>query len=161
MPESSLPILFLLFVANGAPIVLRKLMGARLGWAVDWGCRWLDGRPLFGPSKTWRGVAGAVLFTAVATAGLGWGWGLGLAFGGLAMAGDLFSSFVKRRLGIASSGMAMGLDQIPEALLPLLGLRGHWQLDLRDAVWLSLAFLVLELLASRVLFWLHIRNRPY
>jgi CDP-2,3-bis-(O-geranylgeranyl)-sn-glycerol synthase len=37
-----------------------------------------------------------------------------------AIAGDLLSSFVKRRLGLASSSMAIGLDQIPEALVPAL-----------------------------------------
>ena len=34
------------------------------------------------------------------------------------MAGDLFSSFVKRRLRLASSSMAIGLDHIPESSFP-------------------------------------------
>ena len=35
------------------------------------------------------------------------------------MTGDLFSSFIKRRFGSAPSSQALGLDQIPESLLPL------------------------------------------
>ena len=42
----------------------------------------------------------------------------GLAVG--AMAGDLVSSFMKRRLRLKSEAQAVGLDQIPEVLLPLL-----------------------------------------
>ena len=38
-------------------------------------------------------------------------------------AGDLFSSFVKRRLDLASSSMAIGLDHIPESFFPLLASR--------------------------------------
>jgi hypothetical protein len=40
-----------------------------------------------------------------------------------AMAGDLFSSVAKHRLHLASSSIAIGLDHIPEFLLPLLASR--------------------------------------
>jgi hypothetical protein len=40
------------------------------------------------------------------------------------MAGDLLSSFVKRRLNLPPSSRATGLDQIPESLLPALVCRG-------------------------------------
>ena len=46
--------------------------------------------------------------------------GVGILTTTCAMAGDLFSSFVKRRLHLASSSMAIGLDHIPEFLFPLL-----------------------------------------
>jgi len=42
------------------------------------------------------------------------GWRVGTLVATFAMAGDLFSSFVKRRLHLASSRMAIGLDHIPE-----------------------------------------------
>jgi CDP-2,3-bis-(O-geranylgeranyl)-sn-glycerol synthase len=35
------------------------------------------------------------------------------------MLGDICSSFIKRRLGIASSHPVLLLDQLPESLLPL------------------------------------------
>jgi hypothetical protein len=39
------------------------------------------------------------------------------------MAGDLFSSFLKRRLNLPPSSPALGLDQVPESLFPLLACR--------------------------------------
>lgn len=157
----SAKILLLLFAVNGAPIILLKLMDGLGGWPVDGGQRWVDGRPVLGPSKTWRGLGGALL----AGAGAGWALGLGaeagLGVAGLAMLGDLASSFAKRRLGIPSSGMALGLDQIPESLLPLLWLKTRYPLGYAEAFGLAGAFLVLELAASRLLYRLRIRRQPY
>ena len=88
-------------------------------------------------------------------------WKLGLLIGVWAMIGDLLSSFVKRRLGMAPSSKALGLDQIPEAFFPLvavstmLGL-GWWQIT-----YLTLLFMVIELSLSRVLYKFKIRKKPY
>jgi hypothetical protein len=161
MNPLSLKLLFLLLAANGAPITLRKLLRERGAWPVDGAARWLDGRPLLGPSKTWRGLLAAPLATGLAAWLLGWPFLLGAQFGAYAMLGDLVSSFVKRRLGVASSGMALGLDQIPEALLPLLAVRAELGLAAADIAGLVLAFLALELALSRVLFLLRIREQPY
>src|ERR1700690_2598356 len=110
----------LLTVANGAPVVAKKVLGARLAFPLDAGAHFFDGQPLLGPSKTVRGVVISIVITAVLAPLLG----LSLATGGLvaalAMIGDLFSSFVKRRLKFPSSSQAIGLDQVPESLLPLL-----------------------------------------
>jgi CDP-2,3-bis-(O-geranylgeranyl)-sn-glycerol synthase len=157
----TIKILLLLFAANGAPIILRKLLDKRYDGPVDFGLVWRDGQPLLGPSKTWRGIAGALLAGAAASFVLGLGIRTGLAVGALAMAGDLFSSFLKRRLGVPPSGMALGLDQIPEALFPLLWLDAELHLGRFNVVWLSAVFLVLELAISRVLYWLNIRKQPY
>ena len=72
--------------------------------------------PWFGPSKTIRGVVLATLATAAAAGVLGLGWKVGALLGVVAMAGDLLASFIKRRLGLAPSSQAVGLDQIPEVL---------------------------------------------
>src|SRR5690606_30812914 len=112
-------LLCLLGAANGAPVVAAKLLGARFGRPLDGGWRFVDGRPLFGPSKTWRGLVVAVAGGAVVAVPLGWSWQLGAGVALAAMAGDLISSFIKRRLGLPSSSMCLGLDQVPEALLPL------------------------------------------
>ena len=154
-------LLFLLIVANGMPILLRKALKARYDWPVDGGSRCFDGRPLLGPSKTWRGVASAVTVTAVAAWALGLPPELGVVVGGGAMLGDLFSSFLKRRLGVSSSGMALGLDQVPESLFPLLAVRSELGLELGYIAGLVVAFLVLELVLSRILFELHIREQPH
>jgi CDP-2,3-bis-(O-geranylgeranyl)-sn-glycerol synthase len=77
------------------------------------------------------------------------------------MLGDALSSFVKRRLGISSSGRATGLDQIPEALLPLLVVRATLGLSALQIAAITLAFFALEIPLARLSFWLGLRNRPY
>lgn len=77
------------------------------------------------------------------------------------MAGDVCSSFVKRRLGLPSSSRALGLDQIPESLFPLLACRQQLSLSVLDIAAIVEAFLIGELWLSRVLYGWHIRDRPY
>jgi CDP-2,3-bis-(O-geranylgeranyl)-sn-glycerol synthase len=154
-------ILALLFVANGAPIVATRLFGTRAARPVDGGRTLPDGRPLFGPAKTWRGIVSSLAASAAATSLLGYGAGVGAIFGALAMLGDLSSSFIKRRFGAASSAMALGLDQIPESLFPLLWFRAEWKLSEAEVGELVCVFLALELAISPVLCWLRIRRQPY
>ncbi|MDH5777469.1 MAG: CDP-archaeol synthase [Gammaproteobacteria bacterium] len=156
-----LKILLLLIIANGAPIIARNLLGRHLDLPVDMGAHYSDKRPLFGPSKTIRGVLAALIVTPICSSILGVDWFIGLMIAMYAMLGDLISSFIKRRKGIESSGMAFGIDQIPEALLPLLAIRSLAGLSWFDVVTLVLVFVALELILSRILFNLNIRNRPY
>jgi len=81
--------------------------------------------------------------------------------GATAMAGDLCSSFLKRRLGLAPSSKATGIDQIPESLLPSLACRHALSLTAVDVLAVTTLFLVGEILLSRLLFRLHFRDRPY
>lgn len=153
--------MILLTTANGAPVILKRVMGTQLARPLDGGRRYRDGRPLFGPSKTWRGLIGGVAATVLA------GWALGVAVwlaGAIALAalaGDLLSSFTKRRLAVPSSDQALGLDQLPEALLPALVAAPFLGLGLVDVAAVAVLFLVGELALSRLLFHLHIRDRPY
>ncbi len=154
-------LLCLLLVANGAPVIAWDLLGERFAWPVDGGRRWRDGRPLLGPSKTWRGLGAALLATPAAAVALGLPWATGLMVAAGAMAGDLLSSFVKRRLTIEPSGKARGLDQIPESLLPLLAVRDRYGLGWGDIALLVAVFFVLEMTISPLLYRLGIRKRPY
>jgi CDP-2,3-bis-(O-geranylgeranyl)-sn-glycerol synthase len=119
-------ILGLLVVANGAPIIARDVLGKRGDWPLDFGWLFCDGRPLFGPSKTIRGVVAAVGATGCAALLFGDDFATGAYVGLLAMMGDLLSSFLKRRLDIASSDSALGLDQGLEALVPVLVMQRPW-----------------------------------
>lgn len=154
-------LLLLLMAANGAPILARFLLGSRWESPIDAGRRFSDGQPLLGPSKTWRGIVCALLFTPVVAWLLYLPPGVGFIIAISAMTGDLLSSFAKRRLRVEPSGMALGLDQIPESLLPLLAVRSHFALGAVEIFELTFAFLVLELVLSRILYRLHIRKRPY
>jgi CDP-2,3-bis-(O-geranylgeranyl)-sn-glycerol synthase len=103
----------------------------------------------------------AVLSTGIVGLLLGYPLWLGAAFAGWSMLGDLSSSFVKRRLGVRSSGRALGLDQIPEALLPLIALRGPLGLGWLDMAVMVVLFTVGSLLLSRIMFRLGVRDEPY
>ena len=157
----SLRLLLLLGVANIAPIVTKLLLGTRWSMPLDAGRSFIDGQPLLGPSKTIRGFVSAVAGAAIASVLLGFSPTLGIKVGIFAMLGDALSSFVKRRLGIAPSGRATGIDQVPEALLPLLGIRGALDLSWLQIVLITLIFFVLEIPLSRLMFRLKLRNRPY
>jgi CDP-2,3-bis-(O-geranylgeranyl)-sn-glycerol synthase len=154
-------LLLLLAAANVAPILGKRLLGARAGWPVDGGRRFLDGRPLLGPSKTWRGLLLGTAAGALLAPLLGFTWAVGAMAGLLSLAGDLLASFTKRRLGVPSSGQAFGLDQVPEALLPLLVLRETLDLSWPVLAGVTLAFLLLETPAARLSYRLGLRDRPY
>lgn len=154
-------LLALIMVANSAPVIARDALGGRWAAAVDGGLTLRDGRPLFGASKTWRGLLAALAASCAFAPLLGLGWLTGLAAGALAMAGDLLASFTKRRLGLAPSSRAPLLDTVPEALLPGLGLKAVLGLAWTDVLLLCVLFTAIVALASPVLFRLHIRKRPW
>jgi len=157
----ALKLLTLIIVANGAPIIAADLLRARWSAPLDRGLHLPDGQALFGSAKTWRGLISALVFTVGCAVLLGLPAVLGALIAAGAMLGDLTSSFIKRRLHVASSGRALGLDQIPESLLPLLAVQSYVPLSAARISVLVLLFVALELLLSRVLFKLHLRNRPY
>jgi CDP-2,3-bis-(O-geranylgeranyl)-sn-glycerol synthase len=156
-----LQLLILLVVANGAAVAAKKLLGGTLARPLDGGTLFVDGRPVFGPTKTIRGVVVSVLATAICAALMGLGWRLGVLIAVFAMAGDLFSSFVKRRLDLASSSMAIGLDHIPESLFPLLASRLLLPLSILDVMAGTVIFVVGALILSPVLFKLNLRDEPH
>lgn len=157
----ALKLIVLLVAANGAPILASYLLRSRWNHPLDAHRSFSDGQPLLGPSKTWRGLLAAILATPVVAWLLFLPPGVGVSVAIMAMVGDLLSSFIKRRLQIAPSGRALGLDQIPESLLPLVALRGQFALDAVEILLLGLAFMALELVLSRILYSLHIRKQPY
>lgn len=154
--------LLLLLVANGAPILARLLPGARR-WnrPLDGGYRLADGRRLFGDHKTWRGIAAAVVFTALAAWLLQLPAWLGALFGALSLLGDLLASFTKRRLQLAPGAAAPGLDQLPEAWLPLLALQPALGLTWLQIALIGALFMALDLLLSRILYSLGMRRHPW
>jgi hypothetical protein len=144
-------LLFLLIVANGAPVVLGLLLGPRFNQPLDAGRLFFDQRPWFGASKTIRGVLAAIIASTLCAPLAGFTYTHGALFGGLAMLGDLLSSFIKRRLGFPSSCSRPGLDQLPETLLPLLVLQPVHKATLPEMAVVITVFIVIDLLLSRVL----------
>jgi len=156
-----LQLLVLITLANGAPIVAKKIFGLHFSFPLDAGTIFFDGRPLFGPSKTIRGILISVLITTASAPLIGLDLTIGAIVAGAAMAGDLFSSFVKRRLNFPPSSRALGLDQVPESLLPMLACRDALSLTITDIALGVGIFFIGALILSRFLFRAHLRDEPY
>ncbi len=153
--------LILIGAANGAPLLVARVLRARPASPIDGGIVLPDGRPLLGRSKTWRGIAAAVVLTIGVAVLVGLPWQLGALAAALAMAGDGFSSFFKRRFGLEPSSMTLGLDQIPESLFPALACAAYLPLRPIDVLAIVLVFSVGALAASRLFFAVGLRDRPY
>lgn len=160
-PLSILQSLVLLTVANTTPLIAKRILGDRFNRPLDNGVAFVDGRPLFGQSKTIRGLAFSVLATSATALLVGLELKIGFLAGTFAMIGDLLSSFLKRRFNVPPSGRAIGLDQVPESLLPLLVCRRALQLTIWDILIGVIVFFVGEVLFSRLFYRLHLRDRPY
>ncbi len=151
----------LVAAANGTPVVAKKVFGSHFARPLDAGLRFIDRRPLLGSSKTIRGVVLSILVTTAIAPLLGVAPKIGTLAAAAAMAGDLCSSFVKRRLALAPSSRALGLDQVPESLLPLLACREALALTATDMALGVALFFVGELVLSRLLYIAHLRDEPY
>ncbi len=160
-PVLVLQLLVLVAVANATPVFAKKILGSAFAWPLDGGIVFADGKPLLGASKTIRGVVLSVLVTLLVAVLLGLGWQIGLVIAQSAMAGDIASSFAKRRMGLPPSSMAIGLDQIPESVFPLLAARLLLPVTLVDILVGTAMFYVGSLVVSRILFKLWLRDEPY
>lgn len=69
--------------------------------------------------------------------------------------------FLKRRLDPPTGSRAIGLDQIPESLFPLLACAKALSLTVRDIVLTVAIFCAGEVVLSRLLSRFKLRDRPY
>ncbi|NOR81404.1 MAG: CDP-archaeol synthase, partial [Methyloprofundus sp.] len=145
----------------GTPILARNFFKTRYAWSIDFGIDFIDHRPLFGDSKTWRGLIASVFMAGVLALLLSMTFQVGVLFGILVMLGDLSASFIKRRLGYIESSRSRFLDTLPESILPVLVLHEQLGLTLFDGILSIALFVILEILISPILYRLHIRKRPY
>ena len=160
-PLVVLKLLALLTVANGTPVIAKNILHHRFSRPLDGALRFVDGRPLFGSSKTIRGIVLSVLVTTACAPVFGLSWKIGVLVGSTAMAGDLLSSFLKRRIKLPAEGMATGLDQVPESLLPFLACRSSLSLTAIDIAAGVVIFFLCSILFSGLLYKLRLRDRPY
>ena len=153
--------LVVISAANSAPPLCKRLLGTRLARAIDGGLTLRDGYPLLGSSKTWRGLIAAIVLSTCASVLVGLQWQTGALAGAFAMLGDCLSSLIKRRLGVGPGDMCLGLDQIPESLLPAVACGLYLPLGSFDVAAIVLLFFVGQLLLSRLSFGIGLRDRPY
>jgi len=106
----ALKFIFPAYCANAAPVL------AGGGLAMDFGKNFVDGNPIFGKNKTFRGFFFG-LAVGVAVGLVEWMlFDYPLLFSLLsplgALLGDLTAAFLKRRLGIAPGGLFPIVDQV-------------------------------------------------
>jgi CDP-diglyceride synthetase len=156
-----LKLLGLLIIANGTPVIAKKIFRSRFSYPLDARIKFFDGRPLLGSSKTARGLILAIIATTLSAPLFGLSWEVGFNVALFAMLGDLLSSFIKRRLNMPPSSMAFGLDQIPESLFPMFVCQLTLGLTTKGMLSVVISFFILELLLSRILFGMGMRETPY
>ncbi len=154
-------LLVLLGTSNTLPIIARVVLKTRFDWPVDFNRAFFDRRPLFGPHKTWRGIAASLSGTALLSWILGFGFLTGFWLAFLSMAGDLISSFIKRRFDLKSGARATGLDQTIESFLPLAVMKDHLHLSWTDCFGITIVFILVEIVFSPIFYHLGFRRRPY
>jgi CDP-2,3-bis-(O-geranylgeranyl)-sn-glycerol synthase len=107
-------IIFILpaYCANATPVI------AGGGLPIDFGRKFVDGRPIFGKNKTFRGfLVGLIVGTSVglsesAVLSLSYPLTFGLLLSLGALFGDLGGAFLKRRLGISPGNLLPIIDQV-------------------------------------------------
>jgi CDP-2,3-bis-(O-geranylgeranyl)-sn-glycerol synthase len=155
--ELELELLLILITANGTPILLRRYLGSSFSQPIDGGLILSDGHPLFGCSKTWRGLFSGLSATAILAFIIDFPVLFAVPFALLSLLGDLFSSFIKRRLKKPPSSKCIGLDQLPETLFPLLAGAYWFGYGLEIIVIVTLFFFLINLLSPVILSLLGIK----
>lgn len=144
--------LILVICANAAPLLTRYLIPFRFwNFPLDFHLTLPDGHPLLGSSKTIRGLGFSFLLTAFVAWLLDIPVSTGLVVAGLAMTGDLLTSFIKRRFAYPPGKSVVVLDQFCESLFPLFYLHKMQGLEMTQLVAGILLFTMIDLVFSRLL----------
>ena len=113
-------VLILLSLANGSPVIAKRIFGAKCAAPVDGNTPFIDGRPLFGPSKTIRGIVVSLVVTALGAILLGLHFWIGLLVAGASMAGVLVLELFEAPNPPRPQQQGNWTHQLPKSLFPLL-----------------------------------------
>lgn len=106
----ALTFIFPAYCANAIPVITGG------GPPLDLGKNFIDGKPIFGKNKTFRGFfSGLIVGTSVGfieSVFLGYPIFLGLFLSFGALIGDLTGAFAKRRLGLSPGDLLPVVDQV-------------------------------------------------
>lgn len=140
----------LLVAANAVPVIVAKLSSEKWAWPMDFGYVLHDGERLFGAHKTWRGLVSGVMASALAAEFIGLPTWVGAGFAMTSLAADALSSAVKRRMKVRPGTEAPGLDQLGEALLPLVLFARPLALDAAQIALVAAVFTLLDIASARL-----------
>ncbi|WP_455363527.1 CDP-2,3-bis-(O-geranylgeranyl)-sn-glycerol synthase [[Eubacterium] cellulosolvens] len=147
------------YVANSTPVLLGG------GAAIDQGRKFIDGRPILGTNKTMKGFAYGLLLgstAALAEATLFASYGLvlvGIVASLGALLGDLFGSFMKRRLDIPPGNPLPVVDQLDFILGALLLTSPLLQATMGAILILVIATVPIHFLSNAIAYMLRLKSR--
>jgi predicted MPP superfamily phosphohydrolase len=141
---------FLLWL-NFLPPLANVIWGERFNKPIDGGRFFFDQQRIFGNHKTIRGALCSLLGGTAAAPLLGVDFRVAAVASVLTMAGDLLSSFIKRRMNKPCGSNVIVFDQTFEVLFPVLFLKRFLQLTWIQILTILLLFIVIAYLGS--CFW--------
>ena len=142
--------LALLGAANAVPVIVSQLARDRWSTPLDFGYVMADGERLFGSHKTWRGLISGMLACVAVGMLLHLPLWVGAVFAGASLLADAVSSAIKRRMHLKPGAEYLGLDQIGEALLPLVVFARPLSLGPMDIVAIVIAFVILDVAMAQL-----------
>lgn len=164
------------YFANMAPVIF-KGVAKKLAFPVDFS-RKINNKPIFGKNKTFRGVVFGVLsaviiaflqyilydygfFSAISFTGYSNWLLIGLLTGFGAMTGDLFGSFVKRRLNLRPGERFVPFDQLDFVAGGLLFVSIAVELRLLVVITILVVSFVLDVIVNHTSFYLGFRKERW
>ncbi len=157
-------------LSNMAPVLGNKIPGwNHWGTPLDFGVTF-RGTRIFGPNKTWRGLVGGTLLSALVgyilfnLLGLQLSRGnyllLGAAMGFGALFGDAVESFFKRQVGVAAGNSWFPFDQVDYIVGGLLFSLPFIRFSAGEYVAIFATYFGLHLAVSYVGYLLHLKDKP-
>lgn len=152
--------IFPAYCANAAPV----LFGG--GTPIDMNRKFLDGKPIFGKNKTFRGFISGLLVGTFA--GFleslifpGYQISLGFFISLGALLGDLAGAFFKRRIGIAPGEMLPILDQIDFIIGAIILAFPFFELTLELVAVIFVITIPLHVLTNFAAYRLGLKSKPW
>lgn len=151
------------YVANASPTVLGG------GPPIDMGRNFFDGKRIFGDNKTIRGLIAGILCGTLTGLIIPLFASISL-YDSLLRAfllsvgthiGDLFGSFIKRRLNLPPGASAPVLDQLGFLVFALLITLPFYPLELMAIIFLVFLTLILHPLTNLIAYLLKLKDKPY
>ena len=142
--------LVFVFAANTGAWLGGHLLPTHWRVPLDRGAVLADRRRLLGDHKTWGGLIAGAAACGTAAVLMQRSFLLGASFGALSLLGDCASSSIKRRLALRAGAEVAVLDQLPEALVPLLVLARPLGLSWLEAIAVGAVFSLLDLALTEV-----------
>jgi uncharacterized protein len=146
----ALKILAMLIVTNAAPLLSTGFCPKGNRRPLDSGRRLADGHPILGKNKTLCGLLSGIGAAGALSLLIGLPLSMCMLIAGTSLLGDLLTSFIKRRLGLAEGQTAHLLDHLLEGALPLLLCKGLFSISWSLSLVLLMLFIGCGLVGSMV-----------